>query len=421
MSWKRTRLTELLRIKYPIVQAPMAGSTTPALVAACSNAGVLGSFGAAALTPEQIVTKIREIKSLTDKPFGVNLFVLPENAESTVDEWEYSTCLLDPMREYLGITHRPERQNFARNFSDQFDAVLEEGVPVFSFTLNALPAESVEKLKLQGTVVIGTATNCAEGRVLQDNGVDVVVGQGAEAGGHRGTFIGRFDDSLVGSTSLIPQLVDSLRVPVVAAGGIMDGRGVVSALALGASGVQPGTYYLSASESSAGIEWVEALGRASDADSTVTRMISGQPARGLRNTLIDSLDASVAHRLPLSRFSRIYAEELRRRNGRSEERGVGEDNGIITTTTGTVGGSGGGASGGEIPPFPVQYGLVNDITAKAKDLGRWDMTVMWSGQSSGMGPGHKKHGAAMLTEALIEDTDVVLKRVAGAGALTNSF
>ena len=188
----KTRATEVLGIEHPIVQAPMAGGpTTPELVAAVSNAGGLGSLGAAYLPPETLREQVREIRDLTEGPFGVNLFVASP-FEVDHERIERANTLLEQYRKELGIEAPEKFSSFEKNFEDQLEVVFEERVPVFSFTFGSLGPDLTSRLKQNGVTVVGTATTVREGLKLQEDGVDMVVAQGSEAGGHRGTFLGDF-------------------------------------------------------------------------------------------------------------------------------------------------------------------------------------------------------------------------------------
>ncbi|WP_322031805.1 nitronate monooxygenase [Paraburkholderia sp. J76] len=278
-------------LRLPLVQGPMAGGpTTPALVAAVANAGGLGFLAGAALAPEKIASEVAAIRALTNKPFGVNLFVLdPANPdEATVRR---ALDAIDPVAAQLGLPPGVALARYAPDFRAQLDMLIELRVPVASFTFGLLPAADVARLHAAGSYVMGTATHVAEGLAWRDAGADAIVAQGAEAGGHRGTFIGEAPHALVGTMALVPQLVDASGLPVLAAGGIMDGRGIVAALALGAQGVQMGTAFLGSAESAIPADWKARLRASTDTATSVTRAITGRHARGIRNPLMRELEA----------------------------------------------------------------------------------------------------------------------------------
>jgi len=272
MSWRETALAGRLGIRLPIIQAPMAGGpSTPELAAAVSNAGGLGSVAGAMLTPDELRTTIRRTRALTDAPFAVNLFApLPAPSSARVDEWSALT----------GVT--PQAPPVVPRFADQIAVVLAEGVPIFSFTFGIPPLPEFAGLTM------GTATTVAEAVALERAGVDVVVAQGYEAGGHRGTFQDAVDRSLIGTLALVPQMVDAVAVPVVAGGGIMDGRGIAAALALGAQAVALGTAFLCCPEAGTRPEHRQAL----TGGTTVTRVLTGRHARAVRTPLVDRLETS---------------------------------------------------------------------------------------------------------------------------------
>ncbi len=258
MTWRATELTRRLGIRLPIVQAPMAGGwTTPPLVAEVSEAGGLGSVAGAMLQPGDLREMIRAVRSLTDRPFAVNLFApLPAPSSRGVEEWSRLTGVPVP-----DAPAPPPRVD------DQLAVVVEERVPVFSFTFGVPPLDGLEAF------TIGTATTVEEAVALQDAGVQAVVAQGYEAGGHRGTFLAPVAESLVGTLALVPQVVDAVSMPVIASGGLMDGRGIAAARALGADGVQLGSAFLRTDEAGTGAAYREALGR----DTTVTHVLTGRP------------------------------------------------------------------------------------------------------------------------------------------------
>lgn len=308
---------ERFDLRVPIVQGPMAGGPTPpAMVAAVSNAGALGFLAASALAPEKLASEVAAIRALTGRPFGVNLFVLEPCApdEATVRR---ALEAIDPLRAGLGLPAGQPLERYAPDFREQLEMLIELRVPVVSFTFGAISVEDVERLHAAGSYVIGTATHVAEGLAWRELGADAIVAQGAEAGGHRGTFIGRFEDALVGTMALVPQLVDATGLPVLAAGGIMDGRGIVAALALGAQAVQMGTAFLTCAESAIPADWKARVRSASDIATSVTRAISGRHARGIRNPLMQRLGEHLDAVAPYP-VQNALTQELRESAGRAD-------------------------------------------------------------------------------------------------------
>jgi nitronate monooxygenase len=302
-----TELCDLLNIRYPIIQAGMAGGpTTPELVAAVSNAGGLGILGASRLTPYQLLQAILNIKSLTTRPFGVNLLLAPPEKSGNSDIVTVQ-LFLDKFRQELNIptittttAKTPDITLPPSTISAHFEIIQREKVPILSIGLGD-PTKLVEQAHSSNVKVMAMITTVEEAVRVVEGGVDIVVAQGSEAGGHRSTFeLNRNDDDydgdnvpLVGTLSLVPQIVDAIEnhhhhnhVPVVAAGGIMDGRSLVASLALGASGVLIGTRFMVARESGTFQAYQERLLTANETDTVITRSFTGRPARAIRNHFI---------------------------------------------------------------------------------------------------------------------------------------
>jgi len=288
-SWPDTRVTELLAIRYPILQAPMAGGiTTAALVAAVSNAGGLGSLGAGYMQPEALRQAIIDIRALTDKPFAVNLFV-PEPIKEDAERIIQANELLAPYREQLGV---PESDPLARdlpNYVEQLGVLFEESVEIISFTFGVPGESELDTIKQLGITTIGTATHLLEAILLEESGLDMVVAQGIEAGGHRATFLGTSEQGMTGLTVLLPLLADHLNIPFAAAGGIMDARGIMAVLQLGAEAVQIGTAFLASPESGAHAAYKETLLHSTELTTLLTRVFSGKPGRCLKNQFVMDL------------------------------------------------------------------------------------------------------------------------------------
>ena len=247
--WPRTDLLELLGIEHPIVQAPMAGSGTPALAAAVSNAGGLGSLGCGTMTPDDLEAKAEELRAATNRPFNLNFFA--HNApKANPDVDALTRRRVAPFYEELGLGDAPHsgKAPFDTFDSGTLSVLLEIKPAVASFHFGLPAPDMVGALKDAGCRLLCSATTVEEARLLAEAGVDAIIAQGWEAGGHRGTFDVSFEDFGVGTMALVPQIVDAVEVPVIAAGGIADGRGIAAAFALGASGVQMGTAFLSCPE-----------------------------------------------------------------------------------------------------------------------------------------------------------------------------
>ncbi len=283
-------LRTLLGIELPIVQAPMAGGfTTAELVAAVSNAGALGSAGAAYLTPSAIHALVAEIRLRTQRPFAVNLFA--GGIEAGEADPAPMLALLGPLHDRFGIPPPQAPGAWPYDFEEQLAAVIDAGVPIVTFTFGLPGDAAIARMRAAGRTVIGTATTVGEARRCEAAGCHAVVAQGAEAGAHRGTFLVPFEAAMIGTIALVPQVVDAVGVPVIAAGGIVERRGVAAARALGASGVQCGTAFLDTVEAGTSAPHRRALAAARDRDSVVTRAFSGRPARGLVNAFEQQVDA----------------------------------------------------------------------------------------------------------------------------------
>lgn len=306
-----SRVSDVLQIKYPIIQAGMAGAiTTPELVAAVSNSGGLGTLGAGYMSPEQMRQAIYKVRELTDRPFGVNL-LLTKDIEIEDEKIQAARALLAPIQKELGIEEKKQFLQVPNSYKEQLQVLLEEKVPIVSFTMQTLEQEEIVTLKKEGIKVIGTATNVEEAKVLAELDVDVIVGQGSEAGGHRGTFIGKEQDAMIGTFALIPQMVAAVpHIPIVAAGGIMNGQGIVAAYALGAEGVQMGTVFLTSEESMTHDVYKEAVLHSKDTSTIVTRSFSGKYARGIQNEFIEQHKGK-EEELPMYPFQNVLTAQIR--------------------------------------------------------------------------------------------------------------
>jgi nitronate monooxygenase len=322
------------------------GPSTPALAAEVSRAGGLGFLGCAYSTPEQILELCREVKARTDRPFGVNLFA--DVQEGPPVDPAPMLELLRPIHAELGLPPPELPAASARSLDAQIEAVVQSGATAFSVTFGLLSAAQLERLQRAGLARMGTANTVEEARRIETAGFEAVIAQGSEAGGHRATFVGSFERGLVGTMALVPQVVDAVRIPVVAAGGIMDGRGWVAAEALGAAGVQLGTVFLACDECGTIPGYKEAVLAATDDGTAVTRAFSGRAARGLVNRFLTSVES------------------------RQET----------------------------ILPYPVQNALTRPMRTAASRAGRVELLSLWAGQGARLA---RRGPAAEIVRWLVAD------------------
>jgi len=277
----------------------MSGYGGPALVAAVSNAGALGSLGCGPLPTQAVRDQIQEIRRTCNRPFNLNFFA---HTAPRVDARAASRIRkrLAVYYDELGLGTVPEPIDPLPRFDEErLQLILDLRPRVVSFHFGLPPPEMLTQIKQVGCVVLSSATAVAEARALEAQGADAIIAQGFEAGGHRGTFTSGGGAGLIGTVALVPQVVDAVRVPVVAAGGIADGRGIAAAFALGANGVQIGTAFLGCPEAAVSGPYRDALHRAADEDTRLTRVFTGHPARALRNRLIDEMGDAEALEFPV--------------------------------------------------------------------------------------------------------------------------
>lgn len=301
-------------IHKPIIQAPMAGVTSPSFVAACCEAGVVGFIGAGYLNGQETQTFIQDVKKLTNKVFGVNLFV-QEEPMIDIQVLHEARMALQPIYDELGIESIPTVVS-KELFEGQIQAVIDENVSVVSFTFG-LPSEDVlDRLKEKGIFLIGTATTVEEARAVEAAGLDAVVLQGSEAGGHRGSFQQPME--LISIRDLIKQVVGTIQIPTIAAGGIMTRQHIDEMLALGVEAVQVGTVLLTADECSVSEYHKEAILNSKEVGTCLTHAFTGKPARGLKNTFTQQLEHAVVAPYPVQHHLTTKIRQVSAKTGRPE-------------------------------------------------------------------------------------------------------
>src|SRR5271166_4069386 len=297
--WPRTDFLELLGVTHPIIQAPMSGFATPALAAAVCNAGGLGSIGCAGVPATTVREQVAALRQATNRPYILNFFV---HAHPRVDPDATARmrARLSAYFDELGLGAVPEPKELFPPFDEeQLALVLELRPRVVSFHFGLPDASAVRRVKEAGCIILSSATTVAEARWLEANGADAVIAQGFEAGGHRGSFSDSLGAGMVGTMALVPQIVDAVRSPVIAAGGIADGRGVAAAFALGASGAQLGTAFLGCLEANVSPLHRARLRAGTDDATEVTRAFTGRPARAIRNRFVAEMADAEALDFPL--------------------------------------------------------------------------------------------------------------------------
>jgi nitronate monooxygenase len=357
MKWQDRRLLDLFGIDHPIVQAPMAGLSTAQMAIAASEAGGLGSIAAAMLTPETLRAELQLVQQATGRSINVNFFVHDQPAADTAREAGWRERLAPYYRE-LGLAldaaaGGPARAPFNAALCD---VMLEYKPRIVSFHFG-MPAEAlVRQLKTAGIVLISSATSVEEARWLETRGCDAVIAQGAEAGGHRGMFLNDDIARQAGTMALVPQVVDAVKVPVIAAGGIGDGRGIAAALALGAAGAQIGTGFLLTPEAKTVALHRAALKQANDNSTTLTNVFTGRPARGIVNRYVREVGPMSAH----------------------------------------------------APAFPLAAGAAYPLRAATEAKGSSEFMPLWSGQAPTLA--RELPTAALMTK-FVEETSAVLGRL----------
>jgi nitronate monooxygenase len=358
-QWPDTRILDLFGIALPIIQAPMAGATSPEMVIAVSEAGGLGSLPSAQYNVEQLRLALETIRAATKKPINVNFFThtMPEIDPERQTAWRkrlvpyYTEAGLDPAM-LIPVGGRAPFDSF---FCEVVEAYQPE---VVSFHFGLPDRGLVERVRATGAKIISSATTVAEARWLSDSGVDAVIAMGFEAGGHRGSFLTEDMATQVGTMALVPQIVDAVKIPVIAAGGIGDGRGIAAAFALGASAAQIGTSYLFTPEAKIPAVHRAALEHAGDDSTALTNVFTGRPARGVMNRIMREIG-------PLTDIA---------------------------------------------PAFPTAGGALAPLRAKAEAMGSDDFTNLWSGQAARLA---QSLPSSELTTGLASEAIALIKRLAG--------
>jgi nitronate monooxygenase len=354
-----TSLTRRLGLSAPIVQGPFgSGLSSVDLVATVCEAGLLGSFGVHHLDGAGIREVARRIRERTQRPFALNLWIPLQGETQDVAAADFDRALesLRPYYEELSVPLpvRPER--FAPSFDEQIEVLLDVRPKVFSFVYGVPAPDVLERCRMLDIVTLGAATTPAEAEALEDAGVDAIVASGFEAGGHRVSFLREPEECLTGTMSLVPQVVDAVRIPVIAAGGICDGRGVAAALALGTQAVQIGTAFLACTESGATDLHREQLFATGPTRTALTRAFTGRLARGIQNGFMHAM---------------------------ARER--------------------------SIAPYPAQAWLTAQLKSAALNAGRSDLLALWSGQSA---PLLRHRRAADLIASLLSESAGALRHLA---------
>ncbi|KAA3436721.1 NAD(P)H-dependent flavin oxidoreductase [Rufibacter hautae] len=325
-------LTKLLKIKYPIIQAPMFGVSSPEMVAAAAKAECLGSLPLGDLPAEKCVDLIRATRRLTTKDFAVNIFVneIPQLSDELKVKYEEAKRFIEQFAEYqkLDVELPDINEIKLTTYQEQLDAIISEGCNILSFTFGNLDGVSIQRLKSHGVTLMGTCTSVKEALILEQSGIDLICVQGIEAGGHRGTFA---SDEIpkIGGLSLLAQVYDSVKAPLIYAGGIYNGRTLIAAKALGAEGCQIGSLLLSSVESALNRFEKDRLAVIKENDTVLTKSFSGRYARGIKNAFIEKMEQS-----------------------------------------------------GYILPYPYQNKLTNLLRATAKAKENIDFVSIWAGQST---------------------------------------
>lgn len=352
--WRHTKVSKLLGIEYPVLQGPFGGNLSSVqLVATVSNAGGLGGYGAYTLSPQEIIDVDKQIKASTKKPYNINLWVSDtDSLDGSVSDEQFRKAqqLFKPYFDELQIPLPQKPAPFKSRFENQIEVILHQKPPVFSFMFGIPSADILEQCKRLGIATVGAATTLDEAIALESAGVDMIIASGFEAGGHRPSFLDTAESSTIGTFVLLQLIKEKVKVPVIAAGGIANGKGVAAALALGADAVQVGTAFLACDESNATPIHRQMLFSREAKYTALSRAFTGRLGRGIT--------------------SRIAKDMIHQENG--------------------------------FLPFPLQTQFMSHLRTAAFEQEKWDMILFWGGQ---IAPVLKHTKASELMKSIVSETD----------------
>jgi nitronate monooxygenase len=351
--WYQTKASEIVGIEYPILQGPFGGNLSSVeLVSTVSNAGGLGGYGAYTLSPQEIIEVDQQIKAATNKPYNINLWVSDTDAvDGTVSDelFKQAQTLFKPYFDELGIELPEKQAPFKSRFENQVEVILHQKPPVFSFMFGMPSADILEQCRRLGIVTAGAATTLDEAIALESVGVDLIIASGFEAGGHRPSFLAPAESSTTGTFVLVQLIKEKIKTPIIAAGGIANGKGVAAALALGADAVQVGTAFLACDESNATAIHKQMLFSEAAKYTTLSRAFTGRLGRGITSRIAKDL---------------IYKEK-------------------------------------DFLPFPLQTQFMSHLRKAAIGQEKWDMILFWGGQ---IAPVLKYKKAGELMKSILGET-----------------
>lgn len=351
--WYQTKASGILGIQYPILQGPFGGNLSSVqLVSTVSNAGGLGGYGAYTLSPQEIIEVDQQIKAATDKPYNINLWVSDADTPGRTvsdEQFKQAQALFKPYFDELGIALPEKPAPFKSRFENQVEVILHQRPPVFSFMFGIPSADILEQCHRLGIVTIGAATTLDEAIVLESAGVDLIIASGFEAGGHRPSFLQSAESSTTGTFVLLQLIREKVKTPVIAAGGIANGKGVAAALALGADAAQIGTAFLATDESNATAIHKQMLFSDAAKYTTLSRAFTGRLGRGITSRIANDL--------------------------------IHKEKGFLS--------------------FPLQTQFMAHLRKAAIEQEKWDLILFWGGQ---IAPVLKHTKASELMKSILEET-----------------